>query len=51
MAKFIPVEARLSRWQQVSAWPIIVLSFAYVGVYVGLYLGLEIRVSERPTFC
>jgi voltage-gated potassium channel len=27
-------EARLSRWQQVSAWPVIVLSFAYIAVYV-----------------
>jgi voltage-gated potassium channel len=28
-------EVRLVRWQQVSAWPVIVLSFAYIGVYVG----------------
>jgi voltage-gated potassium channel len=27
-------EATLLRWQQASAWPIIVLSFAYIAVYV-----------------
>jgi hypothetical protein len=27
-------ERRLSTWQQVSAWPVIVLSFAYIAVYV-----------------
>ena len=27
-------ELRLTRWQQVSAWPVIVLSFAYIAVYV-----------------
>jgi voltage-gated potassium channel len=31
----ITPETRLSRWQQVSAWPIIVLSFAYIAAYVG----------------
>ena len=43
----VPVtEARLSRWQQISAWPVIVLSFAYIAVYVApiylypLHLGL-----------
>jgi voltage-gated potassium channel len=27
-------ESKLTRWQQISAWPVIVLSFAYIGVYV-----------------
>ncbi len=29
-----PSDDRLSSWQQVSAWPVIVLSFAYILVYV-----------------
>ena len=35
MSEITFAETRLSRWQQVSAWPVIVLSFAYIGVYVG----------------
>lgn len=27
-------ESRLKKWQEVSAWPIIVLSFGYIAVYV-----------------
>jgi voltage-gated potassium channel len=26
--------SRLLRWQQVAAWPVIILSFAYIGVYI-----------------
>ena len=35
MSEVIFAETRLSRWQQVSAWPVIALSFAYIGVYIG----------------
>lgn len=34
MASVFEPETRLSRWQQDSAWPVIVLSFAYIAVYV-----------------
>ncbi len=34
MQKRTDVEDSLSRWQQVTAWPVIALSFAYIAVYV-----------------
>jgi voltage-gated potassium channel len=43
-------EARLSRWQQLSAWPVIILSFAYIGVYVVPIFWYPLRPSLATLF-
>ncbi|HEV3187549.1 MAG TPA: ion channel [Acidimicrobiales bacterium] len=43
-------EVRLSKWQELSAWPMILLSFTYVAVYVGPIYWYPLSNSMRLTF-
>ena len=43
-------DSRLSRWQQLSAWPVIVLSFVYIGVYVVPIFWYPLRPGPTTAF-